>query len=126
MPDNELFDLIAAVAIYHHADVCFKSESSKALRKLQKAGIVSADWKLDGAEVSNWAKDEYDRLFEEIVKDTRQDLEIGRDYWGAKCVRWPGQHSTKYAFSGDSIGQFPWYETADMLIGRLADVTVHD
>ena len=128
MTTEELFDLVAPIAIYHGADVCYKKKALAALRILRKA-----DWTgrkplpsthLD--ELNDWARELYDELFENIVEENGpEELEQGYDYWGAKGYKLPHQGSKNFELSGDSSMQYPWYADAATLIERVKSIHVH-
>jgi hypothetical protein len=118
---QKAFDLVAPVAIYHAADVCFKEKARTALRKLKRQKVAPGHLKLDDAETAEWAREEYDRLFGEIVEQERPELEFGYDYWGAKGYKLPHQSSKDFEISGEACGHLPYFETAELLVERLND-----
>ena len=118
MTDEQLFDLVAPIAIYHKADVCFKKAAEKALRKLKEAKVVAPLCVVDDVDIANWAWQKYDELFGDIVRANCPGLVFGYDACGAKGFK----RDSHFEFAGDSSGQFPWYETAELLKKRLADI----
>lgn len=116
MTAEELFDAVAPIAIYHRVDLRFKQKAKVGLRKLQAAGIRSAEDRLD--ELADWAKGEYDRLFVEIVKDLAPEWSWTHDRWGARA--WKDERGLP-VFAGDDHDQFPWYETAALLQERVRE-----
>ena len=118
---EELFDLVAPIAIYHRTDVCFKNKAVIAWKKFCK--IPAEDLAThsiplpieDLDDLSDWAKDTYDQLFWEIVK-RHSDCTWEFDKWGAKKVF---DVDGEEIFSGDDPGCFPWYETSKLLRDRL-------
>ena len=124
MTIESLFDLVAPIAIYHRADVCFKKQASKAWSKIKK--VARQEWlqadcaapdvsdKLD--DLNDWAKDNYDVLFLAIVQSDYPDWKSFFDKYGAKGIK-DGQG--REVFTGDSGFEFPWYETAELLVNRL-------
>ena len=123
MTEIELFNIVAPIAIYHRADVMF-------LTKAQKAWTVAkrTDWgygceepdtnlELDDTDTADWAEEIYGLLFMAVVWSVDPTAEVGHDYWGAKYVKVKGID----AFAGDAHDQFPWYETAELLLNRVTN-----
>lgn len=109
---NEKFNLIAPIAIYHHADLCYKQKAQRAFKKAQKLYVVPLEQtKLDEADVGSL----YNELFEQVVYENRPSWSPFIDKWGAKGFKDQGE----VVFSGDDSGFYPWYETAELLIERL-------
>jgi len=121
---NELFNLVAPMAIYHRADVLFEPQAKRAYHKLKK--ITEAKWKsvdcippniqLELNDLCDWAWGTYNILFEKIVKEYNSNYTFFIDIYGAKGVRC---EDGSVVFSGDDPGSYPWYETAELIIGRL-------
>jgi len=122
---EELFDLVAPIAIYHRTDgikqgtFYFKNKAVIAWKKLCEipaedlATYSSRRPTLDN--LSDWVKDTYDQLFWELVK-RHSDCTWEFDKWGAKKVF---DVDGEEIFSGDDPGCFPWYETSKLLRDRL-------
>jgi len=112
MDIKQEFDLIAPIAIYHFADILFKPQAKKALRKAQKEGILPKG-KLDemAAEVS----DRYNQLFQKIVLDAKPNWVSIIDMYGAKGFR----NEDGIVFTGDDSGFYPWYETTELIHKRI-------
>jgi len=116
MTTEELFDAVAPIAIYHCTDVRFQQRAKVGLRKLKAAGVQLPDEPLD--DLADWAKDEHDRLFIEIVSDLAPEWTWDYDRWGAKA--WKDERGA-LVFAGDAHDQFPWYETAALLKERVLE-----
>ena len=125
IPIETLFDLAAPIAIYHRRDVCFKSQANAAWSKIKKIDLSA--WKRFGCvpppdltirmdALGGWAKDTYDKLFWGIVEGRYPCWTWVYDKGGAKEVR---DGIGRRVFSGDSNYDFPWYETAELLVSRL-------
>lgn len=139
---NGLFDLVAPIAITGGADCCFMDKAKAAWKQI--VSLPNLPWKAFGCPVPHdefekpgewdlddnddfqqiydyFAKPAYDALFEEIVNqngDDKWDKRI-HDYWGAKGYERPGDNPKSLSLAGDGSGQYPWYETADLLIDRI-------
>jgi len=128
MTTNELFDLVAPIAIYGGADVEFKSKAKAAWRRIRK--LDPKEWKRHGCKappindldvIYDWALSTYDILFETIVEEHGPPgLELTYDRAGAKGYMLPGSRSSACRMFGDDWHRFPWYETAELLIERLS------
>ena len=124
MTFENLFDLVAPIAIYHRADLLFKPQATKAWRKIKK--VPAQEWtsadctppdlarRLDDLEC--WAKDAYDKLFWAVVEEHCPAWTWEWDRWGAKAVK---DGDDRLVFSGDDRWCFSWYETAELLVKRL-------
>lgn len=110
MTTEELFDAVAPIAIYHLADCLFKRRAQVGLRKLKAAAYVDSDTKLD--DLCAWAKSRYDETLVDIVLDLRSDWTWTHDRWGAKTYY---DSRKRVVFSGGENGNFPWFETAELL-----------
>jgi len=113
MTKTEEFDLVAPVAIYHHADVEFKSAAKSALLKGKRLGVFPKGVKLDDMKVG----ERYNELFKSIVQEARPHWEAFFDRWGAQGFR----NEDGIVFSGDDMGFFPWFQTAELLLERIGD-----
>jgi len=118
MDDKQLFDLVAPIAIYHGADVCFKKKAIAAWEKIVKDNL--AEWPFildcDDPDVAVWAKEKYDDLFETFVVQNKPKWKKFRDKYGAWGFR---NENGEVVFTGDGQGEFPWYETIELLLKRL-------
>ena len=132
----QLFDLVAPIAITGGADCMFQPKADLAWVVIR--GVPLKEWgrhdclppdltrvmgKADFGRIYwDFARPNYDTLFQQIVaENSPTELEFAYDRWGAKGYKIAGQHH--FEFAGDSGGQFPWYETAQLLIERLALIT---
>ena len=121
MTNSEKFNLIAPIAIYHFADVCFKAKSQVALKKLSKVPAllselgIDAKIKLDDIPTLH-LKDMYNKLFEELVLSKNENWETLVDGFGSFGFR---DGSGIVQFTGDDAGFYPWYETAELLFKRI-------
>lgn len=139
MTVNELFDLVAPIAICGGADCEYEPQAEAAWKRIRELDLN--EWKQHGcttppvetesivpsddfqAVYHGWALDTYNTLFEAIVEaNGPANLERGHDYWGAKGYKLPHQTSKDFELSGDSCGKYPWYETAALLIDRLREI----
>lgn len=118
---DKMFDLVAPITIYHRADILFKEKAQKARQSIKRGkslynGMTGLpdDNKLDN--LDEWAKENYDLLFEEIVADTTEGWKWDYDGYGSK--RFKDEHGT-IVFSGDGPYEFPLYETAKLLRERI-------
>jgi len=134
---EDLFDLIAPIAIYHGADVCFKAKALAAIRKLQlavrKGDTIALKWVGSPQGGFKWAdilefedlpnrrdvRTVYNELLIEIVAANTDGWEPGHDRSGCRCFRIDGRFID--AFCGDSPSNFGWYETAALVVGRVQD-----
>lgn len=133
MTIDELFDLVAVVAIMHAADTTYEPKAKKALRKLKKLENDPLVVKHFGRPKPNrkWndfshfqnaegfsvtTKEVYDSLFVEIIEEEAPDWKSSYERWGAHAWH---DASGEYVFSGDGCGQQPWYETAALLRERI-------
>ena len=134
---EDLFDLIAPIAIYHGADVCFKAKALEAIRKLQRAvrkGDTTAvrwvgspqggfKWEdiLEFEDLPNErdVRPVYNDLLIEIVSANTEGWEPGYDRSGCRCFRIGGRLID--AFCGDSPNNFAWYENAALVVERVQD-----
>lgn len=135
MTIDELFDLVAPVAIMHAADTTYEPKAKKALRKLKKlendplvvkhfgAPNTDRDWMalVEFSEADGFRHtvvDVYKTLFMEIIEDAAPDWEHHFDRWGAHAWR---DASGEHVFSGDACRMVPWYETAALLRERIQE-----
>ena len=138
---NQLFDLVAPIAITGGADCDYINKAKKAWTtiltipadvwetnncpSLKDFEEPLSDWDLDNSDDFNdiymmFALPAYDALFESIVGENGDgNWESGHDYWGAKGFKRPGDTSKSFTLAGDSPGQYPWYETAELLIESI-------
>lgn len=140
---ESLFDLVAPIAICGGADCCYEDKAVKAWKEIiSRSGMIwenngctnpekefqhpLAAWNLrdndDFNEIYNhFALPAYNILFEALVYK-HGDNKWGdptHDYYGAKGYKRPGDGERCLSLSGDSSGQFPWFETAALLIERI-------
>lgn len=140
---NIMFDLVAPIAICGGADCMFEKKAIAAWKKIVQTRH-ELPWKTNvGIDPRNafelieewdprdpddfqsiyydFAKPVYDALFEEIVNQNGDDKWEQRvhDYWGAKGFMRPGDSNKSLSLAGDAGGQYPWYETAELLIARI-------
>ncbi len=130
---DQLFDLVAPVAITHHADLRYEAKAQQALRILEqnendptviesfKSPTAERNWLdyLDEHEPEGFPaiQDVYKELFDLIVEEEAPGFERFVDRWGAYA--WRDANRT-LVFAGDSQMQYPWYETAQLLRERIA------
>jgi len=140
MTIEQLFDLVAPLAIYGGADCTYKFKALAAWSKIRQ--MPTTDWadvlvciddlnlSWDYAKDSDciyfcFAKEAYDRLFEQIVEaHGPPTLQRGHDHWGARGYKLPHQTSKQFELAGGESGNYPWYETAELLIQRLKQIRV--
>ncbi len=116
MTNNQEFDIIAPIAIYHFADVCFKTKAMKALRKAKKIGYAFYDG-LDGPKYdAEGLASRYNTLFEHIINEEKPEWTPIVDLWGAKGFK---DRSGRRVFTGDDFGFYPWYETSGLILERI-------
>jgi hypothetical protein len=116
MTNDELFDAVAPIAIYHQADLRFQQKAKIGLRKLKAAGVQPTEAKLD--DLRDWAATTYVELFQTVVESVTDGWTLYFDKWGARAYK--DQHGTP-VFSGDGSWEFPWYETAALLKERVLE-----
>lgn len=119
MTTEELFDLVAPIAIYHGADVCFKVKAKKALRKLRNVDPNALPNPLPSLELdslNDWAIDCYNELFEAIVEEETGSDGWEYDKWGAKTYY---DDERRVIFSGDSMYRHAWVETAALIKEKI-------
>ena len=135
---NQLFDLVAPIAICGGADIQYDARAKAAWKKIVQQD--PAVWGQHGCPVPpnvdcedffedfdtiyhQFALPAYATLFEAIVEEHGPNtLEKGFDYWGARGYKLPHQTSKQFELSGDACGFYPWYETAELLVERLAEI----
>ena len=132
---GSLFDLIAPLAIYHGADVCFKARASRAITSLRSAVTQgdplaleyvgqTTDFEWDLLNSSDLPNDRdvrevYDALLLALVAEEVDDWEPAYDRSGCRCFLVDGKQLD--AFCGDSPNHFAWYETAALVRSRILD-----
>ena len=143
---SQLFDLIAPIAITGGADCNFESKARKAWSKITRNPIsewstyncvnphsdvflnVPEEWDISDDDdfndiYRNFAWPNYDALFDAIINEYGDgNWELIHDYWGAKGYMRPEDNSKSVSLVGDSGGQLPWYETAELLIERIKEI----
>ena len=123
---RQLFDLVAPIAIYHRADLLFLRKATRAWAKIKKDVDLQRDWRSVDCDppditksvddLNDWAKETYDILFLAIVLEVHPCWDTFHDRYGAKGIK--DDHG-RVVFSGDSGWEYPWYETAELLIDRM-------
>lgn len=133
MTAAQLFNLVAPIAIYHGADVCYERKARHAIEQLRNLAETEPEIRRQfgaGARRQNWADyrelvepenlpnifDLYKDLFRQIVEGERPEWSEFVDRWGAYGYK--DEHG-QIVFSGDACFCFPWYETAELLIERI-------
>ena len=135
---KSLFDLIAPIAIYHGADVLYKTKALAAIRELKRR-VQARDQSLAGYGllhpsilVENLAtylefeeparlpniQDLYIKLFQEIVENEQPSWTCFFDRWGARAYK---DENGQLVFSGDSSWCLPWFETEQLLRERIQE-----
>ena len=133
MTTAQLFNLVAPIAIYHGADVCYEREARHAINSIRKLAAVEPeiqrrfgltagrkDWEdyrehVEPEHLPN-VLDLYKGLFREIVEGQRPEWREFVDRWGAYGYK---DEQGQIVFSGDACFCFPWFETAELLIERI-------
>ena len=120
---EEEFDLIAPVAIYHHADMAppWKSrarQALQALRKLKHPLVADALLKdlLETTQGISGLQSRYNALVLTLVASHAPTAEPYIDAWGAYAFRLDGDDCV---LAGDSAGWFAFYSNAESLQNRL-------
>ena len=133
MTAAQLFNLVAPIAIYHGADVCYERKARHAIEQLRNLAETEPEIRRQfGARArrQDWADyrelvepenllnifDLYKDLFREIVEGERPQWSEFVDRWGAYGYK--DEHG-QIVFSGDACFSFPWYETAELLSERV-------
>lgn len=120
------FDLVAPIAIYHGANVCYKPQARRAIKLLciewinrfpQATAANYCDY-LEYAEPENLPNilDEYRKFLREIVENERPDWKRFVDRYGAYGYK---DEAGQVVLSGDSNGELPWFETQALLLERI-------
>lgn len=117
------FNAVAPIVIYIHADLKYKKEALAGAKWLKRNIQKYKD--SDIAEFMNgqsdgYLEDDYNDLFEQIVFSQR-DWTPFVDQYGAKGFR---DEDGNEVFSGDDSGYYPWYMTAESILGRLNTASV--
>lgn len=124
--NEELFDLVAPIAIYHGTDVCFAEKACKAFRKLKRmkqkdlekwVGYIDTlpdELNEDGC--GHWAIGFYNNLFRNIVWSVHPNWQWDHDVYG--CRYFYDENNQKW-FVGDNSDVFAWYETAALIKERM-------
>ena len=133
MTKEELFDLVAPIHIYFHADIMYEKEARKAfqsLRKKREEEMVKAYFSeyLPGCFLDNklssaggnpfWSV--YCKLFEEMVKESFPTFKPYFDSYGAKCFR--DDVTNEKHLIGDGYNHYPYYLQSEALRERLYDL----
>lgn len=133
MTKEELFDLVAPIHIYFHADLMYEREAKKAFRELKKKreldfvkeyfdSFTEEDLEergLNTVHANNfWSI--YCRLFEEIVQESFPTFKPYFDSYGAKCFR--DDATNEQHLIGDGYNHYPYYLQSEALKERLYDL----
>ena len=126
MTINQLFDLVAPIAIWHRTDVLFINRARTAWTYLRR--LPDDEWNQYNLtpfpqnccvdDLNDWSWNTYNQLFAMIVQEYHPDWSLDYDTYGARCVV---NENGMTVFSGDDCGSYPWYETAQLLIERITD-----
>jgi len=107
--DQQIFDDVAKIAIYHFADLMYKQQAHEAAARLAAVGLVFDPESTSDAEK---AYEKYEELMAEYVLGRLPgDYSLTYDYWGARCFsNQRGWEYTKNGFlAGDVWGRLAWY-----------------
>lgn len=104
---NQLFDDLAAVAIYHFSDLLYEKRARRAAKRLVSRGVIND---LKDAEKA------YGLYEEMVVEHAKEHLperyELRHDYWGAKMMSdnhgWSDPKTGLY--QGDTIGRIMFFD----------------
>lgn len=130
MTDNELFNLVAPIAVYHWADIYYGKRASKAWKQISKVlpevwrqlGLKNPATNCDFSDLdssADWAIETYNSLFERIISDSfNGNVCFQHDHYGARTV----VLSNEVLMSGDTCGYYPWYANAELLIAKTETV----
>jgi len=127
---DRAFDIVAPIAIYYAADVCFKRKAETAIEHVREAAERGEKWPANVEDpcsyplledVEHWSQESYDRLFEAIVEDMTTCWSWHFDAAGSKEYL---DINDKPVFAGDKYGMFPLYESAADLRARIREVGV--
>lgn len=128
---ENLFNWVAPIHVFHHADIMYKSEAKKAFKELKKASgcemvksyfgeeaVVLKEKTIETIDSEVFWR-VYNQLFEEIVKESFPAFSMGYDMYGAKCFRLGGA----VYLAGDVHDCFPFYVDMESLKERLEDLS---
>lgn len=127
---EQLFDLVAPIHIYHHADIALAKRADRALEKLKHYKNDELVKEYFGQDIKTldtphidmvdpevfWRV--YDQLFITIVQADFPYFEVSYDKYGARCFQYNG---VKY-LTGDDAGCFPFYLDSETLQKRLNEL----
>lgn len=121
-PSQE-FDLIAPVAIYFQADVCFKDKARKAWNKLRAldhpvAASMAASEMVKEMGTPDGIHERYKALFMFLCRQEWPSAEFTVDQYGGLAVKKSGDAGDD-EMSGDGQGEYPWFESSSLLLDRL-------
>lgn len=147
-----LFDQVAPIAICGGADLAFLPKAIKAWKAIFHTSAQNGfdkpwtdndcpgpwaefgplmSWDLrnndDFEQIdAHFARPAYAALFAAIIAEYGDGRwEFGHDHWGAKGYRRPGDTNKNFSLVGDTDGQLPWFETADLLIEKIKKIQGH-
>jgi hypothetical protein len=108
MIPKQLFNDLAAVSIYHFADVLYKTRAQRAARRLARQGFIS---NINDAETAYRQYEE--AVIEYALANLPGDYKARHDYWGARCI---SNAKTMNAprqslFAGDNIGRIMLFDS---------------
>lgn len=133
MTKEELFDLVAPIHIYFHADVRLEKEAKKAYESLKRKKddeMVKAYFEehhpgcLTERKLPTtggnpfWSV--YCKLFEEIVRESFPTFKPYYDSYGAKCFR--DDITNEIHLMGDGYNGYPYFLQSEALNERLYDL----
>jgi len=142
---EELFDLVAPIAIYHGADVCFKERAKTAYATLlarKDSPEVAALMDLGDAEYDliagidlpgrrafnspntsstfSTVYEVYDYLFDQVVRSVEGTADWTITYDRAGCRCYEVYRHARPELAGDSPWRFAWYARSALLKDRTA------
>lgn len=117
------FDLIAPVAIFHHADLAtpWKTRARQALQALKKlkhplVGEASVSDLLQTTESIPGLQSRYNALMLALVAQEAPEAKAHIDAWGAYSFSWADDNNV---LAGDSAGWFAFYSNSASVCNRL-------
>jgi hypothetical protein len=132
---ENLFDLVAPVYIYHKADIQYRAEAERALRRLKDFTAVDFEPHISHPTAARLAEaalaltadeadpnafwEAYDLLFPALVTREYPALRPDHDPRGACCFR---DSEGGVRLDGDACGHYPYYLSYEALADRLRDL----
>lgn len=123
------FKAIAAIYIYHKADLKYKKEAKQGFKWLKSNKEIAEEILDDTSVLSERSVENvnpnvfwraYNKLFEEIVCEKFPNFIPKFDYYGARCFEF---NDIEY-LAGDGLDSYPYYLDKEALMKRLDELAL--